>query len=65
MLAASRQRSVVTLAAYRSNQAALASVFEARRTELDAQRRLLVLQRDLARTQARLAFRPLGDGARP
>lgn len=65
VLAPTRQRSAVTLAAYRSNQAALAHVFEARRAELDAQRRLLGLQRELARTQARLAFKPLTTGATP
>lgn len=61
----SRQRSATALAAYRSNQAALASVYEAGRAELDAQRRLLALQREMARTQARLAYRPLTEAAAP
>lgn len=56
------QRSAVALAAYRSNQATLTTLFEARHAEVEAQRKLLMLQRDLARTQAQLAFRPLADG---
>jgi hypothetical protein len=51
------------MAAYRSNQAPLASLFEARRAEIDVQRKLLNLQRDLAKTEAQLAFKPLTVGA--
>ena len=47
------------MAAFRSNQGGLVVVFEARRAEVEAQRKLLTLQRDLARTQVQLAFRPL------
>ena len=34
-------------------------LFEARHAEVEAQRKLLALQRDLARTQAQLAFKPI------
>jgi outer membrane protein TolC len=61
----SRQRTAAAMAAYRSNQASLASVFEARHMEVGAQRKLLSLQRDFARTQAQLAFKPLAIGAAP
>lgn len=60
-----QQRSAVALAAYRSNQASLALVFEARQAEVEARRRLLNLQRDLARTRAQLVFRPISQGATP
>jgi outer membrane protein, heavy metal efflux system len=61
----SRQRTAAAMAAYRSNQATLVSVFEARHMEVDVQRKLLNLQRDLAKTQAQLAFKPLIVGAAP
>jgi outer membrane protein TolC len=57
-----QQRTAATLAAYRSNQASLVMLFEARRSEVDAQRKLLGLQRDLASTRARLVFRPIVQG---
>ena len=57
------QRTAATLAAYRASQASLAMLFDARHAELDAQRRLLALQRELARVQAQLAFKPLAEGA--
>ncbi len=60
-----KQRSATTLAAYRSNQASLAMLFEARHAEVEAQRKLLGLQRDLARTQAQLVFKPIAQGATP
>jgi outer membrane protein TolC len=53
------QRTAAATAAYRSNQAGLAVLFEARHAEVEAQRKLLALQRDLAKTQVQLAFRPL------
>lgn len=53
------QRTAAATAAYRSNQAPLATLFEARHAEVEAQRKLLTLQRDLARSQIQLAFRPL------
>jgi len=58
-----RQRTEATLAAYRSNQASLVMVFEARHAEVEAQRKLLNLQRDLAKAQAQLVFKPLSQGA--
>lgn len=58
-----RQRTSATLAAYRSNQASLVMLFEARHAEVEAQRKLLSLRRELARTQAQLAFKPIAQGA--
>ena len=60
-----QQRTEATLAAYRSNQASLVGLFEARHAELDGQRRLLTLQRDLARVRAQLVFKPVVPGAQP
>jgi outer membrane protein TolC len=57
-----RQRTAAALAGYRSNQATLISLFEARHMEVEAQRKLLSLQRELARAQAQLAFKPLVNG---
>jgi outer membrane protein TolC len=62
VLPPARQRAVVSLTAYRSNQMPLASFFEARNAEVDAHRKLLSLERELARTQARLAFKPFANG---
>jgi outer membrane protein TolC len=53
------QRTAAATAAYQSNQGSLVALFEARHAEVEAQRKLLTLQRDLARTQVQLAFRPL------
>lgn len=58
-----RQRTAATLAAYRSNQASLVMLFEARHAEVEAQRKLLSLRRELARAQAQLAFKPIFQGA--
>jgi hypothetical protein len=57
-----RQRTSAALAAYRSNQLALTAVFEARHAEVEAQRKLLALQRDLVRTQAQLNLKPIAQG---
>jgi outer membrane protein TolC len=57
------QRTATTLAAYSANQASLVMLFEARHAELEAQRKWLGLQRDLARTQAGLVFKPVVHGA--
>jgi outer membrane protein TolC len=57
------QRTSVAMAVYRSNQTALVTLFEARHAEVDAQRKLLALQRDLAKARAQLAYRPLTLGA--
>ena len=63
VLAPLKQRTAAALAAYRSNQASLVMLFEARHAEVEAQRKLLNLQRDLAKTQAQLVFKPLSQGA--
>ena len=57
------QRIAVATAGYRSNQTLLGSVFEARHAEIEARRKLLLLERDLARRQAQLAYRPIASGA--
>lgn len=59
VLVPSQQRTAAATAAYRSNQGSLAAVFEARHGELEARRRVLALQRDLAKAQAQLSFKPL------
>lgn len=58
-----KQRTAATLAAYRSNQASLVMLFEARHAEVEAQRKVLNLQRDLAKAQAQLVFKPVPQGA--
>jgi outer membrane protein, heavy metal efflux system len=58
-----KQRTAATLAAYRSNQAGLVMLFEARHAEVEARRKLLALQRDLAKAQAQLVFKPIVQGA--
>jgi len=63
VVAPAQQRTAAAMAAYGSNQASLASLFEARHTEVEVQRKLLTLQRDLAKTQVQLAFKPLTLGA--
>ncbi|WP_431261481.1 TolC family protein [Roseateles chitinivorans] len=62
VLVPAQQRIAATLASYRSNQTPLSTLFEARHAEVEAQRRLLALQRDLARAQAQLTFKPLAQG---
>jgi len=57
-----QQRTAAALAGYRSNQVTLMSLFDARHMEVEAQRKLLSLQRDLAKAQAQLAFKPLVNG---
>ncbi|MDR7273017.1 outer membrane protein TolC [Pelomonas saccharophila] len=59
---AARQRTSAAQAAYRSNQAPLMTLFEARHAEVQAQRRLLALQRELARAQVQLALKPILEG---
>lgn len=63
VLAPLRQRTEAALASYRSNQASLGMLFEARHAEVGGQRKLLTLQRDLAKTQAQLVFKPVLQGA--
>ena len=62
VLLPAQQRSAVALAAYRSNQLSLSTLFEARHMEVEAARKLLALQRDLAKAQLVLAFKPLLNG---
>jgi cobalt-zinc-cadmium efflux system outer membrane protein len=57
-----QQRTAAALAGYRSNQVSLMTLFEARHAEAEAQRKLLLLQRDLIKTQAQLAYKPLAAG---
>ncbi len=57
-----QQRTVAALAGYRSNQVSLTTLFEARHGEVQAQRKLLSLRRDLAKALAQLAFKPLVNG---
>lgn len=56
------QRTAAAMAGYRSNQTPLLALFEARHAEVAAQRKLLSLQRELARTRAQLAFKPVNEG---
>lgn len=56
-----QQRVAAATAAYRSNQGTLLTLFEARRGEVDAQRKLLALQREFTRASAQLAFRSSTD----
>jgi len=58
-----KQRVQAALAGYRSNQVSLMALFEARYADVQAQRKLLDLQRDLAKVQAQLAFKPVSGGA--
>jgi outer membrane protein TolC len=57
-----QQRTAAALAGYRSNQVTLATLFEARHMEVEAQRKLLSLQRERAKAQAQLAFKPIVNG---
>jgi outer membrane protein TolC len=57
-----QQRIAAATAAYASNQVGLVALFEARHAQVDAERKLLALQRDLARAQVQLAFKPLSNG---
>lgn len=54
-----QQRTEAALAAYRSNQGPLTALFEARHMEVEVQRKLLTLERDLAKVQAQLQFKPV------
>lgn len=63
VVAPAQQRIQAALAGYRSNQVPLMTLFEARHAEVDVQRKLLTLQRDLAKVQAQLAFKPIPGGA--
>ena len=56
LLPVTKQRLAVQLAAYRSGQAGLSGVLEARRAEIEAQLQLLDLKRDAARLWAQLQY---------
>jgi outer membrane protein TolC len=60
-----KQRTAAALAAYGSNQASLVMLFEARHAEVRAQRKLVELQRSLAKAQVQLIFKPVTPGAAP
>ncbi len=62
VLAPAQQRTAAAIANYRSNQGSLLTLFEARHAEVEVQRKLLTLQRDLAKRHAQLAFRPIDPG---
>jgi cobalt-zinc-cadmium efflux system outer membrane protein len=62
VLAPAQQRTQLAMVGYRSNQAALTALFEARHAEVQAQRKLLTLQRDLAKAQAQMALKPVIEG---
>ena len=63
VLAPAQRRIEAALAGYRSNQVPLTSVFEARHAEVDVQRKLLSMRKELAKVQAQLAFKPIPGGA--
>jgi outer membrane protein TolC len=62
VLTPARQRVAVALAAYASNQSSLSTVFEARQAEVEAQRKLLSLERDRVRIRVQLRLKPLASG---
>lgn len=62
VVSSAQQRTQVALAGYRSNQVSLMTLFEARHAEVDAQRKLLALQKDHAKVLAQLAFKPVAEG---
>lgn len=59
VLTPAAQRTAAARAAFAGNQASAAGFFEARNGELEARRKLLTLNRDLARVRAQLAFKPV------
>ena len=62
VLEPARQRTAAALAGYGANKTPLMALFEARHAEVVAQRKLLSLQRELARARAQLAFKPVTEG---
>jgi len=65
VLTPAAQRTSAATAGYAANQVTLVSLFEARRAEVDARRKLLILRRDLARARAQLVLKPLAAGDVP
>lgn len=64
VIAPAQQRTQAALAGYRSNQVPVMTLFEARNAEVESLRKQLDLQRELAKVQAQLAFKPLPGGGR-
>ena len=65
VLTPARQRIAAATAAYASNQSSLVTLFEVRHAEVDVQRKLLSLRRDLMRARLQMRLRPLDQGAAP
>jgi len=65
VLTPARQRTAAATAAYASNQASLVTLFGARHVEVDLQRKLLSLRRDLMRAKLQMRLKPLDQGAAP
>jgi len=65
VLTPARQRTAAATAAYASNQGSLVMLFEARHGEVDVQRKLLSLRRDLMRARLQMRLKPLEQGAAP
>jgi outer membrane protein TolC len=65
VLTPARQRIAAATAAYASNQSSLVTLFEARHAEVDLQRKLLSLRRDLMRAKLQMRLKPLDQGAAP
>jgi len=65
VLAPAQQRTASALAGYRGNTVPLTALFEARHAEVEAQLKLLELQRQLANTRVRLVYKPLQEGSAP
>lgn len=64
VLTTAQQRVEAAMAGYRSNQVPLMTLFEARHAQVQAQRKLLALERDLAKVHAQLFFKTLTGGER-
>jgi cobalt-zinc-cadmium efflux system outer membrane protein len=65
VLAPAAQRITAAKAAYASNQSSLVTLFEARHAEVEMQRKLLSLGRDLMRANLQMRLKPLDQGAAP
>lgn len=59
VLRITRQRTSATTAAYGAGQGTLAMVYESRQAEIEAERKLLLLQRELAKVRVQLQFKPV------
>jgi len=63
VLTPATQRISAATAAYASNQLSLVALFEARHAEVEVQRKLLFLRRDLTRAKLQMRLKPLEQGA--